>query len=103
MSALGLKQLPARPEVSATTLSAVYYPNGVDKSVLKFIDEAGVIIAGGLHPAIRDQYFRVGHMGAVSASDVVATVAAIESGLAQAGYKFEKGTGLLAAQQYLLK
>ncbi len=103
MGALGLKQLPVRPEVSATTLSAVYYPNGVDKSVLKFIDEAGVIIAGGLHPAIRDQYFRVGHMGAVSAGDVVATVAAIESGLAQAGYKFEKGTGLLAAQQYLLK
>lgn len=101
MSALGLKQLPVRPEVYATTLSAVYYPQGVDKGVLKHIDDAGVIVAGGLHPAIRDQYFRVGHMGAVSGSDVIATVAAIETGLARAGYKFKKGVGVAVAQQHL--
>ncbi|MCX6142932.1 MAG: alanine--glyoxylate aminotransferase family protein [Ignavibacteriales bacterium] len=102
MSALALKQLPVRPENYATTLSGVYYPQGVDKSFLKFVDEAGVIVAGGLHPAIREQYFRVGHMGAVAGSDVIATVAAIESGLSRAGYKFEKGVGIVAAQGHLL-
>ena len=102
MSALGLKQVPVQPENYASTLSGVYYPQGVDKAVLKFVDEAGVIIAGGLHPAIREQYFRVGHMGAVTGNDVIATVAAIESGLARAGYKFEKGAGIVAAQERML-
>jgi alanine-glyoxylate transaminase / serine-glyoxylate transaminase / serine-pyruvate transaminase len=102
MNALALKQVPVRSENYATTLSGVYYPQGVDKSVLKYIDEAGVIVAGGLHPAIRELYFRVGHMGAVTGSDVIATVAAIESGLDRVGYKFEKGVGLVAAQGRLL-
>ena len=102
MGALALKQVPVRPENYATTLSGVYYPQGVDKSVLKYIEEAGVIVAGGLHPAIREQYFRVGHMGAVTGSDVIATVAAVESGLARAGYRFEKGVGIVAAQGRLL-
>jgi len=99
MAALALKQVPVRRESYATTLSGVYYPQGIDKGLLKYVEEAGVIIAGGLHPAIREQYFRVGHMGAVTGNDVIATVAAIESGLARAGYKFEKGAGIVAAQE----
>ena len=102
MSALALKQVPIRPEHFATTLSGVYFPQGVDKSFLKFVDEAGVIVAGGLHPAIRDQYFRVGHMGAVTRNDIIATVAAIEAGLARSGYRFEKGIGIVAAQEHML-
>jgi len=103
IQALGLRQLPVRPDVYASTLSAIYYPDGVDKSLVKLIDEAGVIVAGGLHPALREKYFRVGHMGVVSANDIVATVAAIETGLAKAGYKFDKGAGVAAAQRTLLK
>ena len=101
LSALGLKQVPKRPELCATTLSAIFYPQGVDKTLLKYIDEAGVIVAGGLHPAIRDLYFRVGHMGAVGPSDIMATLSAIETGLKRAGYKFEAGAGLAAAQKQL--
>jgi alanine-glyoxylate transaminase/serine-glyoxylate transaminase/serine-pyruvate transaminase len=101
IGALGLKQLPVRTDLLATTLSAVYYPQGVDKGVLKHIDEAGVIVAGGLHPAIREQYFRVGHMGGVTGSDILATIGAIESGLKRNGYKFESGAGLSAAQKVL--
>jgi alanine-glyoxylate transaminase/serine-glyoxylate transaminase/serine-pyruvate transaminase len=69
--------------------------------VLGAIKRAGVILAGGLHPAVKARYFRIGHMGAVSASDVLATVGAIEKGLAQVGYKFEPGVGLAAAQAVL--
>lgn len=101
ISALGLSQVPVRPEVAATTLTAPYYPDGVDGTLLGYIKEAGVIVAGGLHPEMRDRYFRVGHMGAVSESDILATVGAIEQGLAQVGYKFELGAGLAAAQAVL--
>ncbi len=86
---------------TATTLTAPYYPQGVDHNLLRYINEAGVILAGGLHPAIKGEYFRIGHMGCVSPSDILVTVGAIETGLAQAGYKFEVGAGLAAAQAVL--
>jgi len=101
VTALGMKQVPVSPDKAANTLTAPYYPDGVDRTVLGYIKEAGVIVAGGLHPAIKARYFRIGHMGAVSASDILATVGAIEKGLAQAGYKFEAGAGLAAAQAVL--
>ena len=101
VAALGLGQVPVRPEVAANTLTAPYYPEGVDKALLGYIEEAGVIVAGGLHGEIRDRYFRVGHMGAVSESDILVTVGAMERGLARAGYRFPVGAGLAAAQEVL--
>jgi alanine-glyoxylate transaminase/serine-glyoxylate transaminase/serine-pyruvate transaminase len=101
ITALGMKQLPARTEVTATTLTVPYYPDEVDSSLLGHVTKAGVILAGGLYPTIKDQYFRIGHMGAVTALDILATVGAIEKGLAQVGYNFEAGVGLAAAQAVL--
>ncbi len=103
LTALGLAQVPVSAARAATTLSAPYYPAGVDASVLGPINRAGAILAGGLHPAIRERYFRIGHMGAVSASDILATVGAIERGLAESGYRFAPGAGLAAAQEVLLR
>ncbi len=101
ITALGMKQVPVSPDKTATTLTAPYYPDGVDSTVLGHIKDAGVILAGGLHPAIKTRYFRIGHMGAVSVSDILATVGAIEQGLSQVGYEFEAGAGLVAAQEVL--
>jgi len=101
MTSLDLKQVPLSNEKSATTLSGVYYPDGTDSSLLKLIGEAGVIVAGGLHPQIKDRYFRVGHMGGVNNSDILATIGAIETALSRSGCKFEKGKGLQAAAMIL--
>jgi len=101
VAALGLQQVPVTADVAATTLTAPYYPDGVDATLLGRIKKAGVVVAGGLHPAIRDRYFRVGHMGAVSESDILATIGAIEKGLANVGYEFQPGVGLAAAQDVL--
>ena len=103
VKALGLGQVPVSSDLTAVTLTAPYFPSGVDRSMLAHIRKAGVVLAGGLHPKIKAQYFRVGHMGAVSESDILTTVGAIEYGLAQAGYKFEPGAGLAAAQAILLE
>ncbi|NPV09039.1 MAG: alanine--glyoxylate aminotransferase family protein [Anaerolineae bacterium] len=98
VQALGLEQVPERPEYAAHTMTAPRYPEGVDGAkFLGYVREAGVILAGGLHPLIRDQYFRIGHMGPNNMGDVMATVAAIEAGLEMAGYRFERGAGLAAA------
>ncbi len=78
---LGLEHLPKSEALRAHTLSALYYPAGVDAALVKAIGAQGVVVAGGLHPALKTKYFRVGHMGAVNANDVTATIGAIERAL----------------------
>ena len=58
---------------------------------------AGAILAGGLHPEIKAEYFRIGHMGPTKLGDLLATIGALEAGLAACGYAFEKGAGVAAA------
>ena len=60
---LGLRPVPVRPDLEAWTLSALWFPDGVDAALVGRIGAEGVIVAGGLHPAIRTRYFLVGHMG----------------------------------------
>jgi len=52
ITALEMAQVPVSPDVAATTLTAPYYPAGVNASLLAHIGAAGVIVAGGLHPRI---------------------------------------------------
>jgi alanine-glyoxylate transaminase/serine-glyoxylate transaminase/serine-pyruvate transaminase len=97
--ALGLGQVPARKELAAHTMSAPRFPAGVEgPAFLAQAGKAGVTLAGGLHPAIRSEYFRIGHMGSVNRGDVLATLGAVEAGLAQCGYRFTAGCGVAAAQ-----
>jgi len=98
MSALGLKQVPLQPDLAANTMSALYYPETIKPAdFLAAIREAGVVLAGGLHPEIKNYYFRIGHMGAIDLGDIMTTIAAIETGLSKSGYDFQAGTGVNAA------
>jgi len=64
ISELGLKQVPFNESVAANGMTAVYYPEGVGAGdLLPRLFNRGVVIAGGLHTAIKDKYFRIGHMG----------------------------------------
>lgn len=99
--ALGLSLVPRRVEVMANTLSAVRYPAGVDAALVKHVAARGVNLAGGLHPALKASSFRVGHMGGVTAGAVLETMSALEHGLVAAGYRFEVGVGVAAAQRAL--
>ena len=78
---LGLAMVPKTEALAAHTLSALYYPQGVDASLVKAIGEQGITVAGGLHPELKTKYFRVGHMGAVTRNDVAAVSSAIERAL----------------------
>ncbi|MFY0526775.1 pyridoxal-phosphate-dependent aminotransferase family protein [Archangium gephyra] len=100
--ALGLKMLPVTESVAANTLSALYYPEGVDVAMLGRAREQGVVLAGGLHPQLKTRYFRVGHMNVVGPGDVLATVGAVERALLAAGHRSEPGAAVAAAQADLL-
>jgi len=85
---MGLSMIPVSEEVSANTLSAPYYPEGVKGSdFMKAIASSDVILAGGLLPGIKDTYFRVGHMGSVTEGDILATVAAVRGALSACGHR----------------
>lgn len=99
IQALGLTQVPLQPEFAAHTLTAPRYPIGVNgQEFLAKVLAAGVTLAGGLLPSIRSEYFRIGHMGAVTLGDVLATISAIETALEGSGYKFTPGIGIEAAR-----
>lgn len=99
MQALGLGQVPQDPAIAAHTMTAPRYPGELaDRpAFLKRVAQEGVVIAGGLHPAIKNEYFRIGHMGTTKIGDVLATVGAIESALNESGYQIEPGSGVAAA------
>ncbi len=103
IKAMGMGFVPAREELCASTLTAPYYPVGVDASVLGRIAAEGVVLAGGLHPEIKAKYFRVGHMGASGQAEILATLGAIEKGFAASGYHFEVGSAVAAAQAVFAK
>ncbi len=90
---LGLEMVPAGDDVAANTLSALRYPEGVDAALVGHILEQGVIVAGGLHPAIRNEYFRVGHMGyAVTQPEMLSrTFQAIATALEKSGVELDTG------------
>jgi len=100
ISALGMGQVPLTDDIAAHTMTAPRYPAGISGAdLLPAVTKAGVTLAGGLHPDIKNEYFRIGHMGAVTQGDVLATLGAIESGLAACGYSFAAGTALSAAMK----
>jgi alanine-glyoxylate transaminase/serine-glyoxylate transaminase/serine-pyruvate transaminase len=100
--ALGLDMIPVNESVCANTLSAPYFPEGINGgNMLGKISSEGIILAGGLLPEMKAKYFRIGHMGSVNRSDLLATIGAIESGLKDCNYNFELGVGLKAIQESL--
>lgn len=101
-AALGLKGLPASASLWANTLSALYYPDGVDVSLVGRIKGEGVVVAGGLHPELKTRYFRVGHMGAVNAGDLLITIGAIGRALRAGGHVCDAEAAVAAVQSALL-
>lgn len=99
MQALGLKLFADAPSDSVT---AVVVPQGVDgeKFVKTLRDKYGVSIAGG-QAELKGKIFRIAHLGYMNEFDVIVGVSAIETALAEFGYKFALGAGVKAAEEIL--
>ena len=104
IASMNLETLTKTNKISANTLTAVYYPKGIDGAALRTkIAESNVIIAGGLLSEIKTEYFRIGHMGSVSANDLIAVLGALERALLDLGYNMVPGISLQIFQNELLK
>jgi alanine-glyoxylate transaminase/serine-glyoxylate transaminase/serine-pyruvate transaminase len=100
---MGLELVPVREEIAANTLSAIKLPDGVNQDLVGGVLEHGVVIAGGLHPEIRETYFRVGHMGfaATQPEMLCRTVAAVGAALTDRGFNLEPRAAMEAAMSIL--
>lgn len=100
LEALGLRLVAEEP-YRANTVTAAYIPEGINwASLYREMHIRNVEIAGGLGE-LRGKIFRIGHMGEVTANDIVATLATLERALSKLGYKIEFGASIKAAQEVL--
>jgi aspartate aminotransferase-like enzyme len=99
VSALAL-ELFARPDSYSNAVTAVSAPSGASASALRqaMRDEYDVMIAGA-PSRLSDSIFRIGHLGYISKSDVLATLAALESCLRRLGLQPPSGAGVAAAER----
>jgi aspartate aminotransferase-like enzyme len=80
----------------SNTATAISVPAGVNEKELRStVKHMGIEIAGG-QDHLKGKIFRIGHMGAVGAPEILAVLAATEHGLGKAGWKV-KGSGVAAA------
>lgn len=103
LGVLGLEMLPARESIAASGLSAVRYPRGIGSELLEAVLAEGVVLAPGLHPQIRDETFRIGHLGPVVYRDdaLVRTVEALGRGLRACGREADVSAAVRAAGDVL--
>jgi len=102
MEAMGLKLFaPAAPSNGVT---AVCVPEGIDgeKLVKHMRDKYGVGIAGG-QAELKGKVFRIAHMGYITETDILTTIAVLGMALAEMGYRGEPGVGVEAAEEVLLE
>jgi aspartate aminotransferase-like enzyme len=84
----------------SSTVTAIEYPAGVkDDEMRGIIKKMGIVIAGG-QDNLKGRIFRIGSMGAVSAPEILATLAATQHALKKCGYKVT-GDGVGAASEVL--
>ena len=98
----GLTLFPKIDKLHAysSTVTAIEYPAGVkDDDMRGIIKKMGIVIAGG-QDHLKGKIFRIGSMGAVSAPEILATLAATQHALKKSGFK-TKGDGVEAASEVL--
>ncbi|MGK2966684.1 MAG: pyridoxal-phosphate-dependent aminotransferase family protein [Tepidiformaceae bacterium] len=82
---LGLKLVPVDEQFASKTVTAVWWPEGVDGKAIsrRAREEFGVVLGGG-QGKLEGKIFRVGHLGLVSMQDVTEAMDVVEKLLAEA-------------------
>lgn len=101
VTALGLS-LFASPDFFSNAVTAVNAPAGASTAALRqaMRDEYDVVIAGA-PSRLAESVFRIGHLGYIAKSDILATLAALESCLRRLGLDPPAGAGAAAAERVL--
>jgi aspartate aminotransferase-like enzyme len=102
VSAWGVEMFPTTDALHqySNTVTAAKIPAGSnDKAFRGHVKKLGIQIAGG-QDHLKDVIFRIGHMGCVSAPELLATLAATEYALHKVGH-VPAASGVMAAAEVL--
>lgn len=96
VTALGLK-LFADQSHASNAVTSVRKPDGAAVADLRklMLERYGVVLAGG-QQRLRDEIFRIGHLGYVTQSDIIATFGALGMGLKELGVDVDPCAGVTA-------
>ena len=99
--ALDLK-LFADPTHASNAVTSLCKPDGVEISDLRSLmrEKYGVVLAGG-QQRLKNEIFRIGHLGFVGESDIVATLGALGMTLKELGADVDTSAGVSAAVKSL--
>ena len=85
VKSLGLKLVPVNEQFASNTVTAVWWPAGVDgKAIAKRAREEHGVILGGGQGKLDGKIFRVGHLGYVQQSDIADALDVVEQLLTEA-------------------
>jgi alanine-glyoxylate transaminase/serine-glyoxylate transaminase/serine-pyruvate transaminase len=101
VEAMGLTMFVKDKAARAATVNTIAIPDGVDDAKVRgvLLNRYSIEIAGGL-AALKGKIWRVGLMGlTASSTNVLTLLAALDGALADAGYKFPRGAGIVAAEK----
>jgi aspartate aminotransferase-like enzyme len=101
VEAMGLSLVAKEPSTYSNTVTGVKLSKVDASKVLSSMDEAGIELAPGVHPALAGRYVRIGHMGWITPNDAISTIATLERILHSLGEQVKLGDGVRATQQYL--
>ncbi len=95
--AMGLKCY-AKPEFRSNTVITVEVPEGLKDVEIRRVmrEKYDISIAGGMAD-LKGKVIRIGSMGVINQSMVIATISALECTLKELGYMVELGSGVEAA------
>lgn len=98
IAALGLK-LFADPAHASDTVTAVRLPEGLEWKAFDADLRARGLIAAGGQGGLAGKIFRIGHLGEVALSDILAVMEILEESLEAMGRPVERGTAVAAASR----
>jgi aspartate aminotransferase-like enzyme len=85
VKSLGLKLVPVEEKYASNTVTAVWWPEGVDgKAIAKRAREEFGVVLGGGQGKLEGKIFRIGHLGYVAKPDVVDCMDVVERLLTEA-------------------
>ena len=98
LRALGFALL-ADDAVASRTVTAAWIPDGLDwKTFNGGLKRRGLVLAGG-QGKLKGRIFRLGHLGSVTADDILAAISVLEATAIEAGLPVQPGAAVAAAQQ----
>jgi aspartate aminotransferase-like enzyme len=97
VKALGLKLL-ADERVASNAVTSVRRPDRIDVSALRKLmrEKYRVVLAGG-QGSLKNDIFRIGHLGLVNEGDIVAALGLLGLAMKDMGVKLDPGAGAAAA------